>query len=144
MEQDHLLGADMGRELERVAVGAVAPADAALVFLLAAKGYQSLQTGKWWEGSFREGGFTEGMTHGDPKRGGRHGDEGLKIGRQGMQPIFNFIDQCGEKPFFVWYAPFLPHSPHNPPERLLERYATPGKSIHVARYQAMCEWFRCV
>ena len=40
----------------------------------------SLQTGKWWEGSFERGGFTQGMTHGDPTRGGRHGDEGLKIG----------------------------------------------------------------
>jgi enoyl-CoA hydratase/carnithine racemase len=25
-----------------------------------------------------------------------------------------------DKPFVVWYAPFLPHTPHNPPERLLE------------------------
>lgn len=109
--------------------------------MLAKKGYLSLQTGKWWEGHYRRGGFTHGMTHGDPRRGGRHGDEGLKIGRQGMQPIFEFIDACGEKPFFVWYAPFLPHSPHNPPERLLRKYTAPGKSIHVARYQAMCEWF---
>jgi arylsulfatase A-like enzyme len=39
-------------------------------------GYLSLQTGKWWEGSWEDSGFTHGMTHGDPARGGRHGDEG--------------------------------------------------------------------
>lgn len=109
--------------------------------LLAKKGYLSHQSGKWWEGHYSRGGFTHGMTHGDPKRGGRHGDVGLKIGREGMQPIFDFIEEAGEEPFFIWYAPFLPHSPHNPPKRLLEKYTAPGKSIHVARYQAMCEWF---
>src|SRR5690349_2141216 len=34
--------------------------------LLGAAGYASLQTGKWWEGNFASGGFTQGMTHGDP------------------------------------------------------------------------------
>lgn len=110
--------------------------------LLAEKGYVSHQSGKWWEGDpVADGGFTAGMTHGEPSRGGRHGDLGLKIGRQGMQPIFEFIDSAGEKPFFLWYAPFLPHTPHTPPQRLLDKYTAPGKSIHIARYQAMCEWF---
>lgn len=109
--------------------------------LLAEKGYLSMQTGKWWEGNFKLGGFTHGMTHGDPRRGGRHGDEGLKIGRTGLKPIADFLDECGEKPFFLWYAPFLPHTPHNPPKRLLDKYAKEGRSIHVARYYAMCDWF---
>ena len=110
--------------------------------LLAQKGYVSFQSGKWWEGHHTRGGFTGGMTHGDPKRGGRHGDAGLKIGRAGMKPLFDFIDQAGRdtKPFFVWYAPFLPHSPHNPPKRLLDRYTAPGRTIHIARYYAMCQW----
>jgi arylsulfatase A-like enzyme len=109
--------------------------------MLAEKGYLSLQTGKWWEGNYKLGGFTHGMTHGDPQRGGRHGDEGLKIGRQGLKPIFDFIEECGDRPFFVWYAPFLPHTPHNPPERLLNKYKDKVDSLHVARYYAMCEWF---
>ncbi len=110
--------------------------------LLAKKGYVSHQSGKWWEGDpVADGGFTAGMTHGDPSRGGRHGDLGLKIGRQGMQPIFDFIEKAGDKPFFLWYAPFMPHSPHTPPKRLLDKYTAPGKSLHVAKYQAMCEWF---
>ncbi len=111
--------------------------------LLAKRGYVSHQSGKWWEGNYRRGGFTEGMTRGFPERGGRHGDDGLTIGRQGMQPVTEFIDRAvaDEKPFFVWYAPFLPHSPHNPPERLLARYQALGLPETVAKYQAMCEWF---
>ena len=77
---------------------------------LVAKGYMAHQSGKWWEGSWRDGGFTHGMTHGDPGRGGRHGDAGLAIGREGMEPVLSFIDEAAQaqKPFLVWYAPFLP------------------------------------
>ena len=109
--------------------------------LLAKRGYVSHQSGKWWQGHYSRGGFTHGMTHGDPKRRGRHGDEGLKIGREGLQPIFDFTDDAGDKPFFVWYAPFLPHNPHNPPKRLLDKYTKKTESIFIARYWAMCEWF---
>jgi len=109
--------------------------------LLAKRGYVSHQSGKWWQGHYSRGGFTHGMTHGDPKRGGRHGDVGLKIGREGMDEIFDFIKDAGDKPFFVWYAPFLPHTPHNPPKRLLDKYAKKTESKFIARYWAMCEWF---
>ena len=109
--------------------------------LLAKRGYLSHQSGKWWQGHYSRGGFTHGMTHGDPKRRGRHGDEGLKIGREGLQPIFDFTDDAGDKPFFVWYAPFLPHNQHNPPKRLLDKYTKKTESIFIARYWAMCEWF---
>ncbi|HAD58445.1 MAG TPA: sulfatase [Planctomycetaceae bacterium] len=110
---------------------------------LAKKGYVSHQSGKWWEGSYERGGFTDGMTQGYPKPRGRHGDAGLKIGREGMEPVLNFIDRSAKdkKPFFVWYAPFMPHTPHTPPARLLDKYI--GKGVHprVAKYYAMCEWF---
>jgi arylsulfatase A-like enzyme len=111
--------------------------------LLATKGYRSFQAGKWWEGNYARGGFTHGMTRGFPEPGGRHGDDGLTIGRQGLGPILDFVDASvkADEPFFVWYAPFLPHSPHNPPERLLEKYKAHAPSIHHARYFAMCEWF---
>ncbi len=111
--------------------------------LLGKRGYLSHQSGKWWEGSYQRGGFTHGMTRGFPKPGGRHGDDGLKIGRNGMEPVFKFIDHAVDekKPFFLWYAPFLPHTPHNPPERLFKKYKDKVDSPHVARYYAMCEWF---
>jgi uncharacterized sulfatase len=76
-------------------------------------------------------------------KGNRHGDEGLTIGRQTMQPIYDFIAAARKegKPFFVWYAPMMPHTPHNPPPRLLNKYKDKTPSIHVARYWAMVEWF---
>ena len=42
---------------------------------LGKKGYVSHQSGKWWEGPYQRGGFTEGMTRGYPNPGGRHGDD---------------------------------------------------------------------
>ena len=96
-------------------------------------GYLTHQSGKWWDGSFKDGGFTHGMTHGDPKRGGRHGDAGLVIGREGLKPISDFLDLAvtEKKPFLLWYAPFLPHTPHNPPRRLLDKYSAPGRPADV-------------
>ena len=116
---------------------------ATLPRLLAEKGYVSFQTGKWWGGDFRHGGFTQGMSHGDPRRGGRHGDAGLEIGRETMKPIFDFIEGATIRgqPFFLWYAPMLPHQPHNPPQPLLERYRGKAPTLEVAKYWAMCQWF---
>jgi uncharacterized sulfatase len=106
--------------------------------LLAKANYESLQTGKWWQGNYRRGGFTQGMTKGE-----RHGNEGLEIGRKTMQPIYDFVEQSRRdgQPFFVWYAPMMPHLPHNPPERLLAKYKDVAPSLEVAKYWATVEWF---
>ncbi|MEW4570913.1 sulfatase-like hydrolase/transferase [Tautonia sp. JC769] len=106
--------------------------------LLAGRDYLSLQTGKWWQGHYSRGGFTHGMTEGQ-----RHGDKGLAIGRETMEPIEAFIAEAKERdrPFFLWYAPFLPHTPHNPPERFLEHYQDIAPTPSIARYWAMIEWF---
>jgi uncharacterized sulfatase len=106
--------------------------------LLAERGYVSLQTGKWWMGDYSTGGFTEGMT-----KGGRHGDVGLDIGRKTLAPLTEFITRAKQdgKPFFAWYAPMMPHDPHNPPERLLAKYRGKSPTIQAARYHAMVEWF---
>jgi uncharacterized sulfatase len=111
--------------------------------LLATKGYLSFQTGKWWGGGYQSGGFTDGMSHGDPARGARHGDLGLAIGRETMVPAFEFIERATSsgKPFFFWYAPMLPHQPHNPPARFLEPYRSQAPTLEVAKYWAMCTWF---
>jgi arylsulfatase A-like enzyme len=113
----------------------------ALPRLLAEKGFASLQTGKWWEGHHSRAGFTHGMTHGDPDRQGRHGDEGLQIGRDGIKPIREFLDDTAGQPFFLWYAPMMPHLPHNPPERFKEHYRGKAGSHSKINYYAMCEWF---
>jgi arylsulfatase A-like enzyme len=106
--------------------------------LLGQAGFASLQTGKWWQGDFSRGGFTEGMT-----KGARHGDEGLAIGRKSMEPLFEFVGrQAGAgKPFFIWYAPMLPHDPHDPPADLVEHYSSRAESVHVARYWGNVERF---
>jgi arylsulfatase A-like enzyme len=109
--------------------------------LLAEKGYVSLQTGKWWEGTYERGGFTHGMTHGDPARQGRHGDQGLQIGRQGIEPIRKFLDETAGRPFFIWYAPMMPHQPHNAPERFKANYRGKAGFQEQMKYWAMCEWF---
>lgn len=111
--------------------------------LLGAHGYLSFEAGKWWGGSYKRGGFTHGMTSGDHAKGGRHGDEGLAIGRRGMKPVFEFIETAQERnaPFLLWYAPMMPHSPHNPPERLLALYRDRAPTLEIAKYWAMCTWF---
>ncbi|MBL9136555.1 MAG: sulfatase-like hydrolase/transferase [Verrucomicrobiales bacterium] len=110
---------------------------------LAEKGYRSFQSGKWWQGHFSRGGFTEGMTSGDSTTGGRHGDAGLEIGRRTLQPIYDFVDRSTRSsvPWLVWYAPMMPHDPHTPPERLLAYYKGRTNSLPVARYWGMIEWF---
>lgn len=103
--------------------------------LLQESGYRSLQTGKWWEGHYRNAGFTHGMT-----TEGRSGGPGRDIGRKTMRPIYDFIEKSGDRPFFIWYAPLLPHRPHNPPDEYLRTYAAGGRDEALARYYAMCEW----
>ncbi|MDP6467157.1 MAG: sulfatase-like hydrolase/transferase [Pirellulaceae bacterium] len=127
---------------------------ATLPRLLAAHGYACLQTGKHWEGNFETAGFTHGMTLGKPAKrlgpitGTRtqhngqwvahgNGDAGLVIGRETMKPIFDFVDaHTEEQPFFVWYAPFLPHSPFDAPERFRKRYDGKDIPTHLLPYYA--------
>jgi arylsulfatase A len=123
---------------------------------LSRRGYRCLQTGKYWEGHWRNAGFTEGMTTAEPS-GGKYGDKalangdvvahgngdhGLAIGRETMQPIYDFIDDCGDTPFLVWYAPFLPHTPHNSPQRYLDLYKKrKGSPEHRIPYYAAISQF---
>ncbi len=112
------------------------------VKLLKQNGYATLQTGKWWEGDPKDHGFTDAMTHGDHMRGGRHGDKGLDIGRTTMKPIFDFVDKAkdNKQPFFIWYGVFLPHAPHNAPDRLYNKYKDIAPNEPTARYWANVQW----
>ncbi len=106
---------------------------------LSEAGYLTMQTGKLWNTTFRDVGFTHGMTD----QGSRHGDRGLTIGRSGMAPILDFVDEAkaAGKPFFVWYAPMLPHQPHDPSAERLARYTGKGPTAAAEKYHAMVEWF---
>ncbi len=116
--------------------------------ILANEGYRCLQTGKFWEGHHSNAGFTDGMTimtappgqtfggvrtlASGKKTAHGNGDWGLKIGRETMKPIYEFIDECaGKTPFFIWYAPYLPHQPHDSPEKYFDLYR--GKNIPAHR-----------
>ena len=124
-------------------------------------GYRCLQTGKFWEGHWRNGGFTEGMTtftapplsqtyggvrtlaSGERVAHG-NGDHGLAIGRETIEPITDFITDCKKTgtPWLVWYAPYLPHQPHDSPGRYYEiarRYA--GVREHELPYYASIAQF---
>ena len=102
-------------------------------------GYLTFQTGKIWNGTYKDFGFTHGMTD----TAGRHGDAGLDIGRKGMKPIYDFIEtaMAEKKPFFIWHAPFLPHTPHNPSEERLAKYKGKGPTPDAEKYFAMVDWF---
>lgn len=102
---------------------------------LKSRGYRSMQTGKFWEGAFTNGGFTDGMT-----LGGRHGDAGLTIGRKTMAPIDTFLGGTGSDPFFLWFAPYLPHAPFDAPERFEAPFAGKGLDKKTLRYYANIHW----
>ena len=128
--------------------------------LHAERDYRCLQTGKFWEGHWRNGGFTEGMTTFEPPPesqtfggvrtladGSRvahgNGDVGLKIGRETLNPIYAFVEECqAEKtPWMVWYAPYLPHEPHDAPQQFVERAKKPGVKPHELAYYASIAQF---
>ena len=113
------------------------------------RGYKSFQAGKWWEYHYEYGGFTDGMTKGwtRKKRDGRNwfeqfmGGEGTDIGRKTNQPVFNFIQKNKHSPFFIWYAPQLPHYPFDAPQKYREIYLNKGYTKSAIEYYANCTWF---
>lgn len=118
--------------------------------LLAQKGYRSFQGGKWWEFKYQNGGFTEGMTRGwtdgDRENGGKWfkqfmGGDGLQLARATMQPVYDFITKNEEEPFFIWYAPELPHYPLDAPDKYYNLYKDQEMTESAKRYYANCTWF---
>lgn len=108
--------------------------------LLAEQGYASFQAGKYWEGDFRAGGFTDGMTRSfDPDV--PYGGEGIELGRKTMEPVYRFIEAHTDQPFFLWFAPMLPHIPHDAPAKYSELYEGAGLSNSARAYFANCTRF---
>ena len=113
------------------------------------EGYTSFQSGKWWEYHFEYGGFTDGMTKGwvRENRDGRNwfqqfmGGEGTDIGRVTNQPVYDFIENNQSNPFFIWYAPQLPHYPFDAPNKYRTIYQNKGYSKSAVEYYANCTWF---
>lgn len=133
-------------------------AQPALPRTLGELGFVSFQTGKFWEGRFSNAGFTEGMTLFEPRPGQDYGgnrvlksgelaahgngDHGLQIGRETMQPIADFLDHRDKaRPLFLWYAPFLPHQPHDSPQRYFDLYRGRDVPEHRLPYLASVSQF---
>jgi uncharacterized sulfatase len=109
--------------------------------LLAERGYTSFQSGKFQEGSYANAGFSQGMTEAAGKAGRK---QGTRIARETMEPLFSFIDANLEQPFFVWFAPQLPHLPHNAPKKFHTRYESQGLPWWAPGYYANVTWFDAV
>lgn len=124
--------------------------------ILRKAGYVSFQAGKHWEGTYQDAAFDEGMTVNKPcfdqpwnrqlpngewvAHG--NGDFGLIIGRKTMQPVIDFSNRNAEQPFLLWYAPVLPHEPHDAPARYRKRFeGKPDVPPHMVAYYANIAWF---
>jgi uncharacterized sulfatase len=69
-------------------------------------GYATFAGGKYWEQAAGAMGFDAPA---QPDR---------MFGRAGQDELFAFIDEhAGKQPLFIWWAPALPHTPHDPPMR---------------------------
>ena len=69
------------------------------------------------------------------------GGEGLKLARLTMDPVFEFINENKAKPFFIWYAPELPHYPFDAPDKYYDIYKNTDFTESAKRYYANCSWF---
>ena len=112
--------------------------------VLGEHGYVTFQGGKYFEGTYDEGGFSHGVTPPGTKRSrtGSYGEEGQHaIARKSMAPIYDFLDDHGDRPFFLWFAPLLPHTPFDAPERFRQLYAESGATSAQLEYWANISWF---
>ena len=145
--------ASMG-DTEQAQWKAVAAADAmseihTLPRRLQELGYASWEGGKWWERTYRNGGFTEGMTDGwDFDYWGKDGwfyqlwgAQGEGLVRETMDPLFDFIDRHQEEPFLVWFGPALPHVPLDAPYTYTKFYEHKDLSNSAKAYYANITWW---
>ena len=106
--------------------------------LLAEHSYASFQGGKLWEASYELAGFGDGMVSGGVPHGAcRQGG----LGRESIAPVIDFIDDQRDVPFFLWFAPCLPHTPHDSPGEYTELYASMDLSPKARAYYASISRF---
>lgn len=109
--------------------------------LLAQGGYRSFQAGKHWEGSAKQAGFTSGTKSIKEATGSSFvnfsgGQRGLELGRTGMEPVWEMLEQAEGEPFLLWFAPKLPHAPLDAPGRYRAPYLEAGLSNTALAYYA--------
>ena len=117
--------------------------------LLREKGYVSWQGGKWWERTYENGHFDEGMTTGwseediddDDFFHELMGADGNDLVRKTMEPLFDFIDRNEEGPMFIWFGPSLPHTPFDAPYTYRKYYEDQDISTSAKMYYANISWW---
>ena len=86
--------------------------------LLRARGYATFCGGKFWEGAHADYGFTAPEAR----------DETFARNKDvGQDELFRWLAGVKDRPWFVWWAPVLPHVPHRP----LARFAKPFESLEL-------------
>lgn len=102
--------------------------------LLGRRGYATFQGGKIVETDHEIAGFSDGISHlaGETATWAGAG----MIARSTMQPIYDFIDDNADNPFFLWFAPLLPHLPHDAPARYRAAFEGKGYSPAAIAYYA--------
>lgn len=75
---------------------------------LAGAGFACWAGGKYWEGNPRRLGFSHA------------GQSSRDLARENQNSVIAFLERTQGQPVFLWWAPMLPHVPHNPPARLLD------------------------
>ncbi len=128
---------------------------------LARHGYLSWEGGKFWEGTFADAGFTNGLATVPQSRWKFLNPEltGVRFGREGwstalcgstgdpqqpcpaLDPLRDFLDSVGSSPFFLWVAPTLPHVPFDAPAEYRAPYAQLGLSAGAVGYFGNVRWF---
>ena len=112
-------------------------------------GYVSWQGGKWWEHSYENGHFDEGMTtgwnmdlfEGDGFFHQMMGADGTALGRTTMAPLFDFIERHRDTPMFIWYGPMLPHTPFDAPYSARKYYDHKDLSDTAKLYYSNVTWW---
>ena len=100
--------------------------------LLSQHGYATFQAGKLPVPDFADAGFDDSAQRSSQTRGMDDGG----LGRGAMDPVHRFLDAQDDGPFLLWFAPLLPHLPHDAPAELRARYEQKGLSVSAILYYA--------
>ncbi|HQQ63436.1 MAG TPA: sulfatase-like hydrolase/transferase [Pseudomonadales bacterium] len=88
---------------------ALPPGYVTLATRMQQQGYATFAGGKFWEDEPSLRGFDE--FDGDRNH----------FARVDQNQLWHFMDAySNKKPMFIWWAPMLPHTPHNPPQKFLD------------------------
>ncbi len=87
----------------------IPPGTETLATRMQQQGYRTFAGGKFWEDDPLVRGFDAFDT------------DKNTFARRDQDKLWQFIDQhAGKSPMFIWWAPMLPHTPHNPPAEFLQ------------------------